>query len=177
MEKEYYYISIKEFSNEPGNTVIINDVGAMALDKASTRVFDSVGGVLAECEAAVSGNAASTHVASVADAVGGSEHSAIMLLQASAASTQLASTTSAITRNSSNILAVADPVGGSEHSAITLLQASSDAFKFTAASAMATSTAITKLNEVVEPPNHGQNNKVGNHGSMESSSTNNPKLP
>jgi hypothetical protein len=192
----YNYISVKEVSNEPGYTVIINDVGAMELVEASTQVFVSIGRVLAECEAALSGTADSAHVASVDDPVGGSVHSAMTLLlaagaltltasstsaitrksgnilavgdplvgsehspttllQASGASTLMASTTSAIARTSSNILAGGNPVSGSKHFAITLLQAASDALKFTLATTTARSTAVTKLNEVVEPPNRG----------------------
>jgi hypothetical protein len=130
------------------------------LDEASTQVFDSVGGVLAEGEATLSGTTDSAHVASVGDPFGGSEHSAITLLQASGALTLIASTTSAITRNSMNILAVGDQVSGSEHSFITLLQATSAAFNFTSA----TSTAIKNLNEALEPTNRGHSNEVGHYG-------------
>jgi hypothetical protein len=106
---------------------------------------------VAECEAAVSGTTDSAHVASVDDPVGGSEHSAITMLQTAGALTLMASATSAITRNSGNILAVGDPVGGSECSAVMLLPAVSDAFTFTSATVTATSTAVTELNEVMEP--------------------------
>jgi hypothetical protein len=136
-------------------------MGAMELNKASTQVFGSVGGVVAECEAAVSGTTDSAHVPSVRDPMGGSEHSAITLQQVASASTVMASATSAITENSGNVTAVGDPVGGAELSAITLLQGASASFKFTSATSTATSAARTESNKVVETLNRGHNNEDG----------------
>ena len=131
----------------------------------------------------------SVQVATTGEAVGDEEQSVLTLLKTAGASTLLCSETSAITRDSGNVIAAAHSVGGHETSAVILLQAASNVMNSASATAVALSSGGTGSNEVVETTNMDENNQVGiqkllelagraeQQRSMESSSTNNEKLP